>query len=68
MFSPVRGCVETSESVYTDTPVLRSEKQPKVCNLFLNPTLYRTSMSVHLLVILLHLCKFMTNASKRSKE
>ncbi|CAI6345053.1 unnamed protein product [Macrosiphum euphorbiae] len=30
MLSPVRGCVETSEYIYKDTPILRTEKQPKV--------------------------------------
>ncbi|XP_025203968.1 titin isoform X3 [Melanaphis sacchari] len=29
MLSPVRGCVETSEYIYKDTPILRTEKQPK---------------------------------------
>jgi len=27
MLSPVRGCVETSEYIYKDTPILRTEKQ-----------------------------------------
>ncbi|XP_026815442.1 titin isoform X5 [Rhopalosiphum maidis] len=29
MLSPVRGCVETSEYIYKDTPILRTEKQAK---------------------------------------
>lgn len=39
MLSPVRGCVETSESIYKDTPILRTEKQSKVRDLFLNPSI-----------------------------
>lgn len=31
MLSPVRGCVETNESIYRETPILRTETpQPEV--------------------------------------
>lgn len=57
MLSPIRGCVETSEYIYKDTPILRTEKQPKVSTSFIFiPTFRSTFQSVHLLVILLHFC------------
>lgn len=49
MLSPIRGCVETSNSVYKDLPILGTEKQSNVRVLFLNSSTItiRKSQSVH---------------------